>query len=260
MRWGRFMYFRKKLCPPGSATSPGLATSIRCSSDDGTQDRRLLEEGLSRAHCATAWASSEVAPRPSAASAAALVMAPVEALTWILDHVGAVPVDPAVHPVGVFGAACPRPRPAPARCQRRCRRTGVLPGRKLHARVERVLALDNGDGLLGARRGAAGRGRIVALNRGVDRQLQGVFKLVFTGGKEGSPEPPAFATLLLATAGGPALNVARESHTNTVTPRLCLRSYAAAPSALAAGGGRLSAEQVYRRRCCCPGCPRRPAR
>ena len=78
------MYLRKKACPPGSGTSPGLATSIGVEFTMAPRTALLLEPGFPSANCATASASSAVAPMPRLASAALLVMAPVNESTWTL--------------------------------------------------------------------------------------------------------------------------------------------------------------------------------
>jgi len=79
----------EKCAPPGSAISPGLARRSELN-HYGAQHAGLWEVGCPRPTGPRPPASSAVAPMPNAANAAC-VMAPVEALTWILTMFGAIP-------------------------------------------------------------------------------------------------------------------------------------------------------------------------
>ena len=114
------------------------------------------------------------------------------------------------------------------------------PGREFHARVERVLAFDDGDGLLGTRRCAAGRRGVVALDRGVDSQLQGVFQLVLVVGGKGSPGAAGLGHVVVGHGGRAGSCVARESYHEDLHAQVLVQVIGGKNGlAVAAGGHRV---------------------
>jgi len=77
MRWGRFIYLTKKLCPPGSAISP-LATSIGVEFTMAPK-RQGCWRWIAQGPLGHGLGSSAVGPMPRG-HAALLVMAPVEGI------------------------------------------------------------------------------------------------------------------------------------------------------------------------------------